>query len=205
MPPSNAILLVISAPSGGGKTTVCQRLLASDNNLTRAVTCTTRPPRPGEKDGEDYYFLDPAAFAHKIESGEFLEHAVVYGNHYGNLKSEVLDKLRSGRDVLLTVDVQGAAAIQASARTDPELARALVTVFLTPPTLLVLEERLRRRGADSDEVVRRRLNMAEREIARWKEFDYLVISTSIEEDLRRAMAILEAEKMRSPRAPAPVL
>ena len=90
MPPSNAILLVISAPSGGGKTTVCDRLLATHEGMTRAVTCTTRPPRAGEKEGVDYYFLDEASFERKAGDGEFLEHAIVYGNRYGNLKSEVL-------------------------------------------------------------------------------------------------------------------
>jgi guanylate kinase len=205
MPPSNAILLVISAPSGGGKTTVCDRLLATHEGMTRAVTCTTRPPRAGEKEGVDYYFLDEASFERKAGDGEFLEHAIVYGNRYGNLKSEVLGKLRSGKDVLLTVDVQGAAAIQASAQTDAELKKSLVTVFLTPPSLQVLEQRLRRRGSDSEEVLRRRLSMAQREIAQYKDFDYLVISTSIEEDLRLTLAIVEAEKMRSTRALTPLL
>ena len=107
--------------------------------------------------------------------------------------------------MLLTVDVQGAAAIQASAQTDAELKKSLVTVFLTPPSLQVLEQRLRRRGSDSEEVLRRRLSMAQREIAQYKDFDYLVISTSIEEDLRLTLAIVEAEKMRSTRALTPLL
>src|SRR5438105_1122181 len=147
--PKSGLLLIISAPSGGGKTTLTQHLLTANPNTVRAVTCTTRAPREGEKDGVDYYFLEPADFLKRVQAGNFLEHATVYGNSYGTLKSEVLNKLRQGRDVLLSVDVQGAAAIRERSEEDQELKRALVTVFLTPPTLGVLEERLRKRGTDS--------------------------------------------------------
>src|SRR5438105_7353711 len=146
---TNPLLVLISAPSGGGKTTICHQLLASRPQMTRAVTCTTRPLRPGEQDGVDYYFLDAASFLKRVQAGNFLEHATVYGNSYGTLKAEVLGKLRQGTDLLLTVDVQGAAAIRERSEEDQELKRALVTVFLTPPTLGVLEERLRKRGTDS--------------------------------------------------------
>src|SRR5436309_1344460 len=111
-PGPNPLLLLISAPSGGGKTTVTAEILATDPNTVRAVTCTTRSPRDGEKEGTDYYFLDPADFLKRVQSGHFLEHATVYGNSYGTLKSEVLGLLRQGKDVLLNVDVQGAAAIR---------------------------------------------------------------------------------------------
>src|SRR3989454_5683189 len=115
------LLVVLSAPSGGGKTTLCQQLLAARPNLTRAVTCTTREPRVGEKDGVDYYFLDATTFLKRVQAGNFLEHATVYGNSYGTLKSEVLGKMRQGLDVLLTVDVQGAATIRQHAEGDPKL------------------------------------------------------------------------------------
>lgn len=197
------LLLVISAPSGGGKTTLCHQLLATDAHITRAITCTTRPPRPGERDGVDYYFLTAETFLKRVQAGHFLEHATVYGHSYGTLKSEVLEKLRSGKDVLLSVDVQGVAAICDRAAQDDELSAALVTVFLTPESVAVLEERLRRRNADSEEVIQRRLSVAREEIAQWRNFHYLIISTSIEEDLRRMQAIIDAEKMRSIRAPAP--
>jgi guanylate kinase len=202
-PATSPLLVLVSAPSGGGKTTLCQQLLATRPDMTRAVTCTTRPPRTGERDGVDYYFLDAASFLKRVQAGNFLEHATVYGHSYGTLKAEVLGKLRTGEDVLLNVDVQGAAAIRERAQQDPELGGALVSVFLTPPSLEVLEERLKRRGTDSSAAIQKRLSVARQEIAQWKNFDYLLISSSIAEDLRRMLAIVEAEKMRPPRASAP--
>ena len=203
MPLVSPLLVLISAPSGGGKTTVCQQLLASRPSMTRAITCTTRPSRKGERDGVDYFFLDADSFLKRVQAGNFLEHATVYGNSYGTLKGEVLGKLRQGKDVLLNVDVQGAATIRLRAEEDPELKRALVTVFLTPPSLAVLEERLRKRGTDSQAAIQKRLGVARQEIPQWKNFDYLLISSTIEEDLGRMQAIIEAEKMRSARAQAP--
>jgi guanylate kinase len=201
----NSLLVLISAPSGGGKTTLTSHLLAAEPNTVRAVTCTTREPRDGERDGIDYYFLDPADFLKRVQAGHFLEHATVYGNSYGTLKSEVLGRLRLGKDVLLNVDVQGAAAIRAKAETDPELARALVTVFLSPPSLSVLEERLRKRGKDAPGIIQKRLSVARQEIAQWKHFNYLIISQSVEEDLRRTQAILAAERLRNNRVQPPTL
>jgi guanylate kinase len=203
LPMTNPLLVLISAPSGGGKTTLCQQLLAARRQMTRAVTCTTRPPRKGEQDGVDYFFLDADSFLKRVQAGNFLEHATVYGNSYGTLKGEVLGKLRQGKDVLLNVDVQGAATIRQRAEEDPELKRALVSVFLTPPSLEVLEERLRKRGTDSAAVIQKRLGVARQEIAQWKNFDYLLISSTISEDLRRMQAIIEAEKMRPARGQAP--
>jgi len=197
------LLIVISAPSGGGKTTLCQQLLATHPNVTRVVTSTTRPPREGERDGVDYHFLDAATFQERVRSGEFLEHATVFGRSYGNSRSDVLTKLRQGRDVLLNIDVQGAATIRAKAAADAELNKALVTVFLTPASIAILEQRLRKRGTDTEEVIRQRVGVAQQEIAEWKHFDYLILSTSIAEDLRRMVCILEAEKMRRCRAQPP--
>ena len=203
--PSNALLILISAPSGGGKTTLCDQLLATEPNLTRAVTSTTRAPRPGEQHGKDYYFFAPEEFQRRVAAGEFVEHATVFGRSYGVLRSELLEKLRSGKDVLLNVDVQGAGTFRAQAQTEPELRRALVSIFLTPASLTELETRLRRRNADGEAEIQKRLATARIELAQWNQFDYLVISTSIAEDLRRAKAILETEKMRVTRAVPPEL
>jgi guanylate kinase len=203
-PCSSALLILVSAPSGGGKTTVCEQILATYPNTVRAVTCTTRAPRDGERDGMDYYFLDAESFLKRVQSGHFLEHATVYGNSYGTLKSEVLGKLRQGKDVLLSVDVQGAAAIRERANTELELKRALVTVFITPPSIALLEERLKKRGKDSAAVIQKRLGVARQEIAQWKHFDYLIISTTMTEDLRRMQAIITAEKLRHYRVEPPV-
>jgi len=197
------LLILISAPSGAGKTTLCDLLLASHPHLTRAITCTTRAPRPGEKDGVDYHFFTAEEFLKRLHAGNFLEHATVYGNSYGILKSELLGKLREGKDVLLNVDVQGAATIREQAAAEPQLKRALITIFLSPPSVAVLAERLKKRGADAEAIIQKRLAVARQEISQWKNFDYLLISGSKQEDLRRTLAIIEAEKMRSARSAAP--
>ena len=200
---TNPLLILISAPSGGGKTTLCERLLAARASMTRAVTCTTRAPRKGERDGVHYYFLSAESFLKRVQAGNFLEHATVYGNSYGTLKSEVLGRMRQGQDVLLNVDVQGAATIRQKAEEDQELGNALVSIFLTPPSLAVLEQRLRKRGTDSTATIQKRLAVARQELAQWKHFNYLLLSGTIEEDLQRALSIVEAEKMRSSRCQPP--
>jgi len=197
---SSPLLILISAPSGGGKTTLCHQILARHPGMARAITCTTRPPRPGEVDGRDYYFLHSSAFAQRLAAGGFLEHATVYNHSYGIPRTEVLDKLRHGSDVLLNVDVQGATTVCNRAAKDPELARALVTVFLTPASLGELEARLRRRGADGPAELAKRLSVARQEIAQWPHFQYLIISTTIAEDARQMEAIIEAERLRQCRS-----
>lgn len=201
--PQTGLLIVISAPSGGGKTTICDQLLEHQPNTVRAVTCTTREPREGEKDGVDYYFLDAATFLKRVQAGNFLEHATVYGNSYGTLKSEVLGKLRQGKDVLLSIDVQGAATIRARAEEDGELKRALLTVFLAPPSIKALEKRLQKRAKDTASVIQKRLAVARQEIAQWKHFDYLMVSSTIADDLKKMQAIITAEKLRHGRAHPP--
>ena len=204
-PATPSLLILISAPSGAGKTTLVNLLLEAQPQMTRAITCTTRAPRAGEKDGVDYHFLEAADFLKRVQAGNFIEHATVFGNSYGILKRELLDKLRTGSDVLLNVDVQGAATIRAQAASEPELSRALVTIFLAPPSVAVLEQRLQQRGTDAEAVIQKRLAVARHEIAQWKNFDYLVISGDKQEDLRRALAIIEAEKMRSARSMPPAV
>ncbi len=190
------LLIVLSAPSGAGKTTLCQQLLEQNPNLTRAVTCTTRPRRAGEKDGVDYYFLSWESFQKSVGENLFLEHAQVFGNEYGTLKSEVLHRLAQGSDVLLNIDVQGAGAVRTCAFGDPDLSKSLVSIFLTPVSLAELELRLRNRGSESEEALQHRLSVARREIAEYIHFDYLLISRTRGEDLRRMQAVIDAEKMR---------
>lgn len=196
---STPLILLLSAPSGAGKTTVADGLVSSLPNLRRVITCTTRPPRPGEVPGKDYHFLSVAEFSDRIGRGEFLEHANVYGKSYGTLKRSVLELLESGQDVLLNIDVQGAGHVRIEAREDGILARALVTIFLTPSTVTELEKRLRGRGSDAEDVIRRRLESAQAETSRWEEFDYLVISGTREEDLSRMRSIYTAERLRRER------
>lgn len=195
------VFLVISAPSGAGKTTVSTALLESNPNLRRVVTCTTRAPRAGENDGVDYNFLPLPVFEQRIAAGEFLEHAEVYGNRYGTLKSSVLDLLRGGFDVIVSVDVQGVAAIQECGLSDAAIGASLVTAFLCPPTLSELEKRLRGRGTDAESVVARRLATARQEVERWSTFDYIVTSGTREQDLSRMQSILDAERLRTRRVP----
>jgi len=197
---SSPLLIVISAPSGGGKTTLCQQLLARHPDMVRVVTCTTRLPRPGEIEGRDYYFLDSSSFEKRLAAGDFLEHATVYNNSYGIPKYEVLNKLRTGSDVLLNVDVQGAATVCAKAAADPELSKALVSVFLTPASLTELAARLNRRATDSPAQLARRLGLARQEVEQWPHFQYLIISTSVEEDVRQTEAIINAERLRQSRS-----
>jgi guanylate kinase len=197
---SSPLLILISAPSGGGKTTLCQQLLQRHPDMVRAVTCTTRSPRPGEVEGRDYYFIDSDAYARRLNAGDFLEHANVYNHCYAIPRNELLDKLRSGKDVLLNVDVQGAQTVCRRAAEDTELSRALVSVFLTPASLAVLETRLKRRATDSPEDLARRLSLARQEVEHWSQFQYLIISTSIAEDVRQMEAIIDAERLRQSRS-----
>ena len=188
---STPLLVVVSAPSGAGKSTLCDNVRAALPSASRAVTCTTREPRDGEADGVDYYFLGEEEFLARVESGEFLENAVVHGNHYGVLKSELRAKLAGGSDVLLNIDVQGAATIRERAAADPVLSRSLVTVFLRPPSLEELEQRLRGRGTDSDEVIARRLAIARDEMDQAEKFDHTLTSQTREADVDRMLGIIE--------------
>ncbi len=202
-PSSTPLLIVLSAPSGAGKTTLCQQLLIQNPSITRAVTCTTRQRRHGEWDGIDYHFLSTETFQQHIDQRRFLEHAQVFGNAYGTLKSEVLDRLARGSDVLLNIDVQGAEAVRARSLEDPILSKSLVSIFLTPVSLAELEARLRNRGSEPEDVLQQRLSVAREEIAHSVHFDYLLISSSREEDLRRMQSVVDAEKMRSCRVVMP--
>ena len=200
--PSIPLLVVISAPSGAGKTTLCDNVSAALPSVGRAVTCTTRKPRDGEQDGDDYYFLGEEEFLARVEGGEFLENAVVHGNHYGVLKSELRAKLAEGNDVLLNIDVQGAATIRERAVSDPVLSRSLVTVFLRPPSLAELEQRLRGRGTDLEETIVRRLAIAKEEMNQAGQFDHTLTSETREADVDRMLGIIENARLAK-REPIP--
>jgi guanylate kinase len=190
------ILFVISAPSGTGKTTLCENLRATPDFIY-SVSCTTRPPRPGEIDGTDYHFLTHEAFREKIARGEMLEYAQVHGNYYGTLKATVKEALAHGTDVLLDIDVQGATTIR---KTDDEMVRdSLVDVFIMPPTLDELEKRLRKRGTETEEQVQQRLCTGREELKLWPLYKYTILSGSMEEDLQKFRAIMRAERYLSRR------
>jgi len=191
------ILLLVSGPSGSGKTTLCKRLSQS-GEARHSISCTTRAPRAGEVDGEHYHFVTLAQFEEKLAAGEFLEHALVHGNRYGTLRSEVLGYLESGADVVMDIDVQGAAQVRAS--DDVAIHRALVDLFVMPEGEDELRTRLVGRGTDSEEVIALRMENALVEIAHWPEYTYRLLSRTPEEDYTRFLALLVAERLRISRS-----
>ena len=190
------ILFVISAPSGAGKSTICSSLRQTPDTVY-AVSCTTRTPRSGEVDGEDYHFIDTAEFERRIAAGDFLEYARVHDNYYGTLRQSIVDHLRDGIDVLVDIDVQGAATIRQSK--DPFIQDSLVDIFIMPPSLEELRHRLQKRGTESDEQIEFRLTIAAAEMKCWREYKYTIISGSMEEDLTKFRAITRAERYLSRR------
>ena len=193
---NSGILLIVSGPAGSGKTTVCDRMLAEEPAIQRVITSTTRAPRGQEKDRVDYYFFDKATFEAKIAAGDFYEHAQVHSNLYGTLKSEVQEKLADGIDLLLNIDVQGAAQMRETAQHDELLQGKVATVFIMPPSLEELEQRLRGRGTDADDEVQRRMKVALEEIEHADRYDYVLRSASRWEDFENLRSIYHAEKMR---------
>ena len=190
-PPRVPLLVVLSGPSGAGKDAVLDEMARRGHRFHRVITCTTRPPRNGERDGVDYFFVSDAEFDRLIETNGLLEHAVVYGHRSGVPKQQVVDRLRDGVDVYVRTDVQGAASIK-------RLAPGAVLVFIAPSSLDRLEERIRARGADDEELIQRRLNTASAEMARSSEFDYVVVNEDgrLEATVDRLVEILEAERLR---------
>lgn len=187
------ILLLVSGPSGSGKTTLCERLEKA-GEAYYAVSATTRAPRPGETDREDYFFLSQEEFRQKITEDAFIEHAEVHGNFYGTLKSEILSKLSEGRDVVMDIDVQGADLVRACQ--DSTIKSALVDLFITVPNETELRSRLTGRQTDSEEVITKRMNNSLEEMTYKGKYTYLLISSDRETDYRRFFSLLEAERMR---------
>ncbi|SMO60973.1 guanylate kinase [Balnearium lithotrophicum] len=186
------LLVVISAPSGTGKTTLTHMLLKEFPNMEFSVSYTTRPPRPGEVNGKDYYFVDRETFERMVEEGDFLEWAEVYGNLYGTSKSQVLKALNEGKDIILDIDTQGALQVK---KNFPEA----VLIFVLPPSLSELERRLRRRGTDDEETIERRLKVAREEIKRAPLYDYIVVNDVLEVAFENLKSIIRAEKCKTER------
>ncbi len=200
--PRHGTALIVSGPSGAGKTTVCRQLLQEQTDLHFSVSCTTRAPRAGEQDGVDYYFLSREVFCQRLEAGDFLEHAEVHGNLYGTLREEVERCVNAGRDVLLDIDVQGARQVREQTR-ETSLAACTVFVFFAPPSFEEMEKRLRGRNTDSDEVIARRLANSKREMAAWREYDYVIINDSAEIATKRLQTIMAASHLATVRTLAP--
>ena len=190
------ILFVVSAPSGAGKTTLCSALRQT-RDFVYSVSCTTRAPRPGEAHGEDYYFMTEDSFREQVAAGAFLEYAEVHGNLYGTLRENVLVHLRQGVDVLIDIDTTGATTIRGSS--DGMIQDALADVFIMPPNLEELRRRLLKRGTETEAQVAHRLDNAAKEMARWRDYRYTIISGSVEEDLAKFRAIMKAERYLSRR------
>jgi guanylate kinase len=190
------ILFVVSAPSGAGKTTLCDALRQTPD-FVYSVSCTTRVPRAGEIEGEDYHFISEEEFLGRIAVGEFLEHANVHGKYYGTLREPILSNLDKGVDVLIDVDTQGAAAIRQF--DDAFVRQALADVFIMPPNLEELQRRLTKRGTETPAQIELRLQTAAREMELWRDYRYTIISRSMEEDLLKFRQIMGAERILSSR------
>lgn len=193
--------LIVSGPSGAGKTTVCRQVLDLEPDLHFSVSCTTRPPRSGEQDGRDYYFLAREEFEKRIAANAFLEHAEVHGHLYGTLRQETANFIHEGRDVLLDIDVQGARQVRAQLG-DDILARSAVFVFLGPPSFAEMEQRLRRRATEPESDIQRRLQNAWDELAQWREYEYVVVNDRVEHATKCLRAILAAARCAATRFPA---
>jgi guanylate kinase len=187
------LMLVLSSPSGAGKTTLSRGLLDNDSHIQLSVSCTTRPKRPGERDGVDYHFIDKATFRGMIERGEFLEYAEVFGNYYGTPRGPVDEVLNAGRDMLFDIDWQGTQQLRDKGRTD------LATVFILPPSTRDLEKRLLTRAQDPREIVAQRMAKAADEMSHWAEYDYVVVNSDIGTSLTSLKAILSAERLKRDR------
>jgi guanylate kinase len=192
----SGILFVVSAPSGAGKTTLCDALRQTPD-FVYSVSCTTRPPRAGEIEGDDYYFISETEFLRRIENGEFLEYARVHQHYYGTLRAPICSNLQKGVDVLIDVDTQGAASIRNYQ--DPFVRQALCDVFIMPPDLDELRRRLTKRGTETEEQIELRLVTAAREMELWRDYRYTLISKSMEEDLQKFRHIMGAERYLSRR------
>lgn len=187
---NKGVMLVLSSPSGAGKSSICKSLMSLDKNLSLSISTTTRKKRPNEKSGEDYIFVSIDEFQSMLNKNHFLEHANVFGNYYGTDKSIVESRINNGKDLIFDIDWQGAQQLREKMRED------IVSVFILPPSKQELERRLKSRGEDSDEVVKKRMNGASAEITHWAEYDYVVINKNLNDSVKAVLGILKAERMK---------
>jgi len=185
-----SFLIVISAPSGTGKTSIVSSLLQTDSNINLSVSYTTRRPRQNEVDGRDYFFVDRARFQEMLEQGGFLESAEVYGNFYGTSRSWIEEKIAAGKDALLEIDCQGALQVR-------ELYPQALSIFILPPSLETLKQRLEQRGMDEDKVIERRLSAAREEVGHLYKYDYLVVNQDLQETVQQIACIVRAERLKT--------
>jgi len=190
------LLLILSSPSGAGKSTLTRMLMAWDATMRFSVSATTRPPRPGEQDGREYYFRSRTQFEDMVAKGQMLEHAEVFGNLYGTPRGPVEDNMRDGCDTVFDIDWQGGQQIRNSA-----LGRDVVSIFVLPPSIAELDRRLRSRGQDSDEVIVGRMAKSRDEISHWAEYDYVLVNEDLDTTFDRLKTILTAERLRRDRQP----
>jgi guanylate kinase len=187
------LMLVLSSPSGAGKTTIVKQILEQDPNIDVSISVTTRPMRPNEIDGKDYYFITRDRFREMIKNSELLEHAEVFGHGYGTPKKQVLDVLAAGRDIIFDIDWQGTQQLAQLARTD------LVSIFVLPPSTEELTKRLYQRDQDAPEVIERRMAGAANEMSHWAEYEYVIVNQDLEESVQQVQSILTAERLRRTR------
>ena len=193
------IALILSGPSGSGKSSISKEIMKRHPDVAFSISCTTRAPRGTERNGVDYHFLSREDFRKKIEVGDFIEYAEVHGNYYGTLKSEVLDRVTRGIDVILDIDVQGAAKVHELCKTNEIFRDCVEFVFVAPPSHAELERRLRGRGTDAEEVILKRLKNSILEISRWREYSYLLINDDFANAVEKFNALLLAFRMSTKR------
>ena len=185
------VLVILSSPSGAGKTSIARALVEENKNFLFSVSATTRKSRPGEKNGREYHFLTVNEFRERIDNGQFLEHAKVFGNLYGTPLQPVLESINSGKDLIFDVDWQGGIQIRGSS-----LSKFVISIFILPPSIKALQERLMKRAQDSSDTVKDRMRKSIGEIMHWKEYDYVIVNSNFEQTLHEVKSIIKSEKLR---------